>query len=299
MDLSKFKPIVLVSKNHLINESGDIYSIPTKRLMTHQIKNGCHSVTLNKNTYYIHRLVMMTFQPIKKYRTMYVNHKDKNRSNNHVSNLEWCTQKENLDWNKVNSTLSFLTYVPPERNLSDLLNEKWYPLKESKDYMISNMCRVKSLSRLIRQKNGQVKRTKDIILSPRKYPNEYLFVSIVENRVSKAYMIHRLMATNFIPNPENKPCVNHKNGIKTDNRVENLEWCTKSENMIHAVDVLKTGRHGESSPTGKYTEKQVRNLFKFHKEGYSKKEAGRKAGINPNGVYEILNRTTWKHLQIN
>lgn len=62
----------------------------------------------------------------------------------------------------------------------------------------------------------------------------YLRINLLKRYTS----IHRIVAKVFIPNPENKPFVNHKNWIKDDNRAENLEWCTSSENLIHAYNVL-------------------------------------------------------------
>lgn len=62
----------------------------------------------------------------------------------------------------------------------------------------------------------------------------YERVALSKNNKRKFFPVHRLVAIAFIPNPENKPCINHKNGVKTDNMVENLEWCTYSENTLHA-----------------------------------------------------------------
>lgn len=73
-----------------------------------------------------------------------------------------------------------------------------------------------------------------IYLNPN-FRNKYLVVSVKQSGRKKTISIHRIVAETFIPNPENKPCVNHINGVRTDNRVENLEWCTIKENIHHAI----------------------------------------------------------------
>lgn len=78
-------------------------------------------------------------------------------------------------------------------------------------------------------------RRKGQILPQRIERAGYFEIQLSKKGVSTYYYVHRLVAAAFIPNSENKPCINHRNGIKTDNRIENLEWVTHSENMLHAA----------------------------------------------------------------
>lgn len=103
------------------------------------------------------------------------------------------------------------------------MEEIWKDIKGFEGlYQVSNLGRVKSLK-------------KDIIMKPSKHREGYLYY-ILRKQGRKTFKAHRLVAITFIPNPESKPEVNHKDGNKKNNSADNLEWLTRSENAIHAKE---------------------------------------------------------------
>ena len=125
-------------------------------------------------------------------------------------------------------------------------NTIWLPIKEfNNNYFVSNTGLIKSTSRKVKCKGG-FRVIKERVLKTFKKIGGYEFCDL--GRKNKR-LVHRLVAIAFIPNPENKPCVNHKDGNKHNNNVDNLEWVTYSENEFHSYN--KLGKKAISHFTGK------------------------------------------------
>ena len=129
-----------------------------------------------------------------------------------------------------------------------LCTEKWVDIDMWEGrYMVSDFGRIKSLKRIGVRKNGVQFKIRERILSQSFDKDKYLLVVFGENNFKHTNKVHRLVGKAFLPNPENKPEINHKSGIKSDNRRIDLEWATPAENTNHAFRELgvQSGRKGK------------------------------------------------------
>ena len=160
-------------------------------------------------------------------------------------------------------------------------------------YQVSDLGRVK---RIARGKGA----TPGRLLKPQRNRSGYLAVNLSYRGKRKSYEVHRLVALAFIDPSPGKAQVNHKNGVRTDNGVSNLEWVTRSENAKHAYRVLgvKPRRpHGERSARAKLTDADVLELRHLYSTGnYTQKELGARFGITQTTVSSIIHGKTWGHL---
>lgn len=166
-------------------------------------------------------------------------------------------------------------------------NETWRPVPGYEGYLISDQGNLRSIDRIIKTKNGKICRIKGRLITVRLNNFGYLDTRLYKNGKKKSAFLHRLIAEVFIPNPSNLAQVNHLNGIKTDNRIENLEWASPANNMKHAHDT------GLSKPPNKNHRKVIDHCT--NQEYDSIREAAKAYGMPYSTCKYILKSVTKNH----
>lgn len=171
------------------------------------------------------------------------------------------------------------------------------------NYEVSNLGRVRNIktNKFLIQKNDRDYRSVALTYKP---------------GFRKSFRVHRLVALSFIDNPENKPQINHRDGIKSNNNVDNLEWSTASENMLHAYSIglmkkpighMKGKKHseetkekirmqliGEKNPNSKLKSKDAIEIRRLYKNGYKRKQLEILYNVGQSCIYRITKNLTYK-----
>lgn len=161
-------------------------------------------------------------------------------------------------------------------------------------YEISSYGRVRSLSRMVpsvmsktgfRRMNGRIK----------KLGNHSAGYKCITIGKSQTFLVHRLVARAFHANPDNKPFVNHKDGNKANNQLENLEWSTRQENETHAYSTGLKNSTGSHNVSAKLTEADVKVILSM-KGVCTSDEMHKKYGVHIATINRIWQRVIWKHV---
>jgi hypothetical protein len=177
-------------------------------------------------------------------------------------------------------------------------NEIWKPIKGfEKLYHVSNTGKIKSLDRITKHSDGKTIFYKGKELNQTTTTHGYKSVMFSDGKIRKRSLVHRLIALSFIPNPENKPQINHISGIRSDNRIENLEWCTNKENSIHSFKI-DLAVHGERTCTAKLNEAQVLEIRRKRlEENTPLKILSNEYNICIQQISRIIRNERWNHIK--
>jgi len=166
------------------------------------------------------------------------------------------------------------------------MKEIWKDITGYKDiYQVSNLGRVKSLSRF--------QSKTEIILKGEIDKRGYKRVRLSKDNTTKKFQIHRLVSLAFIDNINNKPQINHIDGNPSNNNVNNLEWCTQSENQIHAFKTGLQSASGENNTQSKLTIYDVADIKQLLEIGVFHREIAKLYGVSRRCITDINRKKTW------
>jgi hypothetical protein len=174
-------------------------------------------------------------------------------------------------------------------------HEEWLPIKDYEElYEISSFGRIKSLKK--EWYNGGYKDT--TIMYLHKHRKDYIGVKLRNNGLRKGFLVHRLVALHFIPNPENLPEVNHKDFDPSNNMFLNLEWGTRLYNIQYSAKAGRiTGWTGEESPRAKHTNESILKIRELYASGqYTQDEIALMFGVKRHNIAKIVLRQRWAHI---
>lgn len=181
--------------------------------------------------------------------------------------------------------------------------EEWLPVLEFEGYYeVSSMGRIRSVDRMVSHLGSKPVLKRGMLMINRWYgKNKYLKQTLCKCGIRKHCIVHILVAQVFIPNPENKREVNHKDGIKGNNKITNLEWATEKENIQHAVATGLHNLHGERSPNHKIKDLQAIEIRKLWEDSVQTEKSfcrdkGRIYNVSEDAIRKIVLRKTFKHI---
>lgn len=167
--------------------------------------------------------------------------------------------------------------------------EKWSLVKDFPDYLISDKGNLKTLKTLEDRK-------------PHIKEDGYVFIPLSSKEGQKIKYIHRLVAEAFVANPLNKEQVNHKNGIKSDNRASNLEWVTPKENIQHAIETgllkykNKEDKIKKSNGSKLNPEKVIEIRVLWETGEYKKVQLAKMFGVSESTIRDVITKRQWRNV---
>lgn len=168
-------------------------------------------------------------------------------------------------------------------------------------YEVSDMGRVRSLDRIVNSRPGVKQKLKGRMKIQKRSLEKYFSVTLSMESKTKHKNVHRLVANAFIPNPHNKPCINHKDGNGFNNKVENLEWCTHHENTVHAykTNLFPVDQNsGQKNGRSKLTNEEALTIRESYKNfdgtpEHKYKELAKAFGVSRTTIRRIVLKTHW------